>query len=349
MKQLMICALLCLMLPASAQQFTVTYDTIVLPKLEYLSHNIITRVVRYHQRWFLLAHLKDESQHLIALDGRGNIVKDIKVPKFIHSDKDVVQCMFVRNDSLILKRNEDYIRDYYERDLYEYGMILGKEQKFIAENMHDFYLDTISWTIRDKVISDDLFYEDSWYKVNSYFTSSGYIMFKDKRTGLRHVYRSAARRILKLGRCYYLFGRWKIWEIEHPEQGKIYGGERYTQMDNSRYPIPPVLFTIDKSIDILNAFIYRRQIYLITMSKNGICLTSYKDGQTKQLMQLCAGSYRVIDFPTMIGNRDDNQAISMLYNKDTRDGINIDIKGKKIKITYFININRKILEQRVQK
>ena len=39
----------------------------------------------------------------------------------------------------------------------------------------------------------------------------------------------------------------------------------------------------------------------------------------------------------MIGNRDDNQAISMLYNKDTRDEINIDIKGKKIKITYFIN------------
>ena len=337
MKQLITCALLCFLLPASAQQFTVTHDTIVMPKLDYLYHNIITEVVRYHQRWFLLAHLKDENQHLIALDGRGNIVKDIIVPKFIRSDKDVVQCMFARNDSLILKRNEDYIRDYYERDLYEYGKALGKELKSFPEDMHDFYLDTISWTIRDKVISDDLFYEDSRYKVNSYFTSIGYIMFKDKRTGLRHVYRSVARRILKQGRRYYLFGRWKIWVIEHPEQGKTYGGERYTQIDNSRYPIPPVLLTIDKSIGILNAFIYRRQIYLITMSDEGICLTSYKDGQTKQLMQLCAGSYRTIEHPTMIGNRDDNQAISMLYNKDTRDGVFLDIKGKKIKITYFIN------------
>lgn len=325
-------------LGSQAQQFKVTRDTIVMPKLDYLYHNILTKAVRYHHRWYLLVHLKDESQHLIALDGRGNILKDIKVPKFIHSNRDVVQCMFVRNDSLILKRNEDYIHDSNERDLYEYGMLLGKEPKSFPEDMHDFYLDTIGWTIRDKLISDDLFYEDSRYKVNSYYSNSGYIMFKDKRTGLRHVYRSAARRILKLGRRYYLFGRWKIWVIEHPEQAKTYGGERYTQMERSGYPIPHVLFTIDKSIDILNAFFYRKQIFLITKSDEGICLTSYKDGQTKLLMQLCAsGSYRVIDFPTMIGNRDDNQAISLLYNQDTRDEINIDIKGKKIKITYFIN------------
>ncbi|MBR6893951.1 MAG: hypothetical protein IKN15_12115, partial [Bacteroidaceae bacterium] len=287
---------------AYAQKFKVSTDTIVLPKLDYLYQNIITEVVMYHQHWYLLAHLKDESQHLIALDGRGNILKDIKVPKFIHSDRDVVQCMFVRNDSLILKRNEDYIHDSNERDLYEYGMLLGKEPKSFPEDMHDFYLDTIGWTIRDKVISDDLFYEDSRYKVYSFFTNSGFCMFKDKQTGLRHVYRATARRILKLGRRYYLFGRWKIWEIRRPKQAKTYGGERYTQMERSGYPIPHVLFTIDKSIDILNAFIYRKQIFLITKSDEGICLTSYKDGQTKLLMQLCAGSYRTIEHPTMIGN-----------------------------------------------
>lgn len=322
---------------AYAQKFKVTRDTIVMPKLDYLSHNIITKVVRYHQRWFLLAHLKDESQHLIALDGRGNILKDIKVPKFIHSDRDVVQCMFVRNDSLILKRNEDYIHDYYERDLYEYGKALGNEPKSFPEDMHDFYLDTIGWTIRDKVISDDLFYEDSRYKVYSFFTNSGFCMFKDKQTGLRHVYRATARRILNLGQLYYLIGRWEIWKVGHPDQAKTYGGERYTQMERSGYTRPFLLLQQNDSIDILNAFIYKKHIYLITKSKNGIYLTSYKDGQTKLLMQLCAGSYRTIEHPTMIGNRDDNQAISMLYNKDTGDGINIDIKGKKIKVTYFIN------------
>ena len=336
-KLITISIFLCFLLPTSAQKFTVTRDTIVMPKLDYLSHNIITEVVMYHQYWYLLAHLKDESQHLIALDGRGNILKDIKVPKFIHSDRDVVQCMFVRNDSLILKRNEDYIHDSNERDLYEYGKALEKEPKSFPEDMHDFYLDTISWTIRDKVISDDLFYEDIRYKVYSFFTNSGFCMFKDKQTGLRHVYRSAARRILKLDQLYYLVGRWKIWKVGHPDQAKTYGGERYTQMERSGYTRPFLLLQHKDSIDILNAFIYRKQIFLITKSDEGICLTSYKDGQTKQLMQLCAGSYRVIDFPTMIGNRDDNQAISMLYNKDTRDEINIDIKGKKIKITYFIN------------
>lgn len=336
-KLITICIFLCFLLPTFAQKFKVTRDTIVLPKLDNLYQNNITKVVKYHQHWYLLAHLKDESQHLIALDGRGNILKDIKVPKFIHSDRDVVQCMFVRNDSLTLKRNVDYIHDYYERDLYEYGKALGKEPKSFPEDMHDFYLDTISWTIRDKVISDDLFYEDSRYKVYSYIPNSGFCMFKDKQTGLRHVYRATARRILKLGRRYYLFGRWKIWEIRRPKQAKTYEGERYTQMERSGYPIPHVLFTIDKSIDILNVFIYRKQIFLITKSDEGICLTSYKDGQTKLLMQLCAGSYRTIEHPTMIGNRDDNQAISMVYNIDTRDGINIDIKGKTIKITYFIN------------
>ena len=242
-KLITICIFLCFLLPTSAQKFKVSTDTIVLPKLDYLYQNILTKAVRYHHRWFLLVHLKDESQHLIALDGRGNILKDIKVPKFIHSDRDVVQCMFVRNDSLILKRNENYIHDYYERDLYEEGKALGIEQKFFPEDMHDFYLDTISWTIRDKVISDDLFYEDSRYKVNSYYSSSGYIMFKDKQTGLRHVYRATARRILNLGQLYYLIGRWKIWKVGHPDQAKTYGGERYTQMDSSGYPIPHVLFT----------------------------------------------------------------------------------------------------------
>lgn len=330
--------LFCLVLPASAQPFKVTRDAIVMPKLDYLSHNIITKVVRYHQRWFLLVHLKDESQHLIALDGRGNILKDIKVPKFIHSDKDVVQCMFVRNDSLILKRNEDYIRDYYEQDLYEEGKALGMELKSFPDDWHDFYLDTISWTIRDKVISDDLFYEDSRYKVYSYIPNSGFCMFKDKQTGLRHVYRATARRILNLGQLYYLIGRWKIWKVGHPDQAKTYGGERYTQMERNGYTRPFLLLQLNDSIDILNAFIYRKQIFLITKSDEGICLTSYKDGQTKLLMQLCAsGSYRTFDVPTKIGNIDDNQAISLVYNIDTRDGIYIDIKGKKIRITYFIN------------
>lgn len=336
-KLITICIFLCFLLPTFAQKFKVTRDTIVLPKLDYLYQNNITKVVKYHQHWYLLAHLKDESQHLIALDGRGNILKDIKVPKFIHSDRDVVQCMFVRNDSLTLKRNVDYIHDYYERDLYEYGKALGKEPKSFPEDMHDFYLDTISWTIWDKVISDDLFYEDSRYKVYSYIPNSGFCMFKDKQTGLRHVYRATARRILNLGQLYYLIGRWKIWKVGHPDQAKTYGGERYTQMERSGYTRPFLLLQQNDSIDILNAFIYKKHIYLITKSKNGIYLTSYKDGQTKLLMQLCAGSYRTIEHPTMIGNRDDNQAISMLYNKDTGDGINIDIKGKKIKITYFIN------------
>lgn len=336
-KLITICIFLCFLLPTFAQKFKVTRDTIVLPKLDYLYQNNITKVVKYHQHWYLLAHLKDESQHLIALDGLGNILKDIKVPKFIHSDRDVVQCMFVRNDSLTLKRNVDYIHDYYERDLYEYGKALGKEPKSFPEDMHDFYLDTISWTIRDKVISDDLFYEDSRYKVYSYIPNSGFCMFKDKQTGLRHVYRATARRILNLGQLYYLIGRWKIWKVGHPDQAKTYGGERYTQMERSGYTRPFLLLQQNDSIDILNAFIYKKHIYLITKSKNGIYLTSYKDGQTKLLMQLCAGSYRTIEHPTMIGNRDDNQAISMLYNKDTGDGINIDIKGKKIKITYFIN------------
>lgn len=337
-KLITICVLLCVLLPTSAQKFKVSTDTIVLPKLDYLYQNNITKVVKYHQHWYLLVQMKDESQHLIALDGQGNILKDIKVPKFIHSDSDVVQCMFVRNDSLILKRNQDYIHDYYERDLYEEGIALGMEPKSFPEDMHDFYLDTISWTIRDKVISDDLFYEDSRYKVYSFFTNSGFCMFKDKQTGLRHVYRSAARRILNLGQLYYLVGRWKIWKVGHPDQAKTYGGERYTQMERSGYTRPFLLLQQNDSIDILNAFIYKKHIYLITKSKNGIYLTSYKDGQTKQLMQLCTGgSYRTFDIPTKIGNRDDNQAISMVYNIDTRDGINIDIKGKKIKITYFIN------------
>jgi hypothetical protein len=346
----------------SPSAFTVTRDTLTIDKelqnvkqYEFEQPMMIDWLTRYHDRWFFLSYRSDHRLHLFALDDRGNLVKDLLVPKLPYAYHDV-RCMFVRNDSLILKRNSDFIGDYFELRQYEDSISFGKKPIRTPADIHDYYLDTISWSIRDRVLADDLYYEDDRFQVNTYDIGEWgmFNMFKDKQTGLRHVfncnivgndstldginkqYEEVARRVLKLGNRYYLFGKRGISMIEHPEQGKTYGGERYTQMCWSGYTKPHLLSELDES-QILNAFVWNEQIYLITKSDEGIYLNSYKDNNIVPVMQLCAGDYRTRERPTQTGNKEQHQAVVTIYNATTREPIYIDVQGNDIRITYIKN------------
>lgn len=342
----------------SPSAFTVTRDTLTIDKelqnvkqYEFEQPMMIDWLTRYHDRWFFLSYRSDHRLHLTALDARGNVVKDILVPRPPYAYHDV-RCMFVRNDSLILKRNSDFIGDYFELRQYEDSISFGKKPIRTPADIHDYYLDTISWSIRDRVLADDLYYEDDRFQVNSYNIGEWgmFNMFKDKQTGLRHVfscnivgndstldginkqYEEYAHRVLKLGNRYYLFGKRGISMIEHPEQGKTYGGERYTQMCWSGYTKPHLLSELDES-QILNVFVWNEQIYLITKSDEGIYLNSYKDNNIVPVMQLCVGDYYAYDCATRTGNREQHQAVATIYDKNTREPIYIDVQGNNIRIT----------------
>ena len=343
----------------SVSGFNITRDTLTIAKelqnvkqYELDEPFPIDLLTRYHDRWFFLSHRSDHRLHLTALDARGNVVKDILVPRPRYAYHDV-HCMFVRNDSLILKRNYDFIGDYFELRQYEDSISFGKKPVCTPADIHDYYLDTISWSIRDRVLADNRYYEDDRFQVNSYNIGEWgmFNMFKDKQTGLRHVfscnivgndstldginkqYEEYAHRVLKLGNRYYLFGKRGISMIEHPEQGKTYGGERYTQMCWSGYTKPHLLFELDES-QILNAFVWNEQIYLITRSNEGIYLNAYKDNNMEPAMQLCAGDYYTSGGSTRTGNREQHQAVVNIYHKNTREPIYIDVQGNNIRITY---------------
>ena len=142
------------------------------------------------------------------------------------------------------------------------------------------------------------------------------------------------RRVLKLEDCYYLFSSMVISKIEHPELGIVYGGERYTQMERNRYEKPQLLSLPNESTEILNAFVWNEQIYLITKSDEGIYLNAYKDNNMKPVMQLCAGDYYTSGGSTRTGNREQHQAVVTIYHKNTREPIYIDVQGNNIRITY---------------
>lgn len=342
----------------SPSAFTVTRDTLTIDKelqnvkqYEFEQPMMIDLLTRYHDRWFFLSYRSDHRLHLFALDDRGNLVKDLLVPRPPYSYHDV-RCMFVRNDSLILKRNSDFIGDYFELRQYEDSISFGKKPIRTPADIHDYYLDTISWSIRDRVLADDLYYEDDRFQVNTYDIGEWgwFNMFKDKQTGLRHVfscnivgndstldginkqYEEYAHRVLKLGNRYYLFGKRGISMIEHPEQGKTYGGERYTQMCWSGYTKPHLLSELDKSM-ILNVFVWNEQIYLITKSDEGIYLNSYKDNNMEPVMQLCAGDYYPYARATRTGNKEQHEAVVTVYDKTIREPIYIDVQGNNIRIT----------------
>ena len=158
----------------SPSAFTVTRDTLTIDKelqnvkqYEFEQPMMIDWLTRYHDRWFFLSYRSDHRLHLFALDDRGNLVKDLLVPKLPYAYHDV-RCMFVRNDSLILKRNSDFIGDYFELRQYEDSISFGKKPIRTPADIHDYYLDTISWSIRDRVLADDLYYEDDRFQVNTY-------------------------------------------------------------------------------------------------------------------------------------------------------------------------------------
>ena len=329
----------------SASAFTVTRDTLTIDKelqnvkqYEPDKPMMVEWLTRYHDRCFFLSYRSDHRLHLTALDARGNVVKDILVPRPPYAYHDV-RCMFVRNDSLILKRNSDFIGDYFQLREYEDSISFGKKPVRTPADIYDYYLDTISWSIRNRVLADDLYYEDDRFQVNSYNIGEWGIfnMFKDKQTGLRYVFscniEEYAHRVLKLGNRYYLFGRCGILMIEHPEQGKTYGGERYTLMERSGYTKPHWVSELDESTEILNAFIWNEQIYLITKSDEGIYLSSYKDYNMEPVMQLCVGDYYAYDCATRTGNREQHQAVATIYDKNTREPIYIDVQGNNIRIT----------------
>ena len=330
----------------SASAFTVTRDTLTIAKelqkvkqYEPDKPMMIEWLTRYHDRWFFLSYRSDHRLHLTALDARGNVVKDLLVPCPPYSYHEV-RCMFVRNDSLILKRNSDFIGDYFQLREYEDSLSFGKKPVRTPADIYDYYLDTISWSISNRVLADDLYYEDDRFQVNSYNIGEWgmFNMFKDKQTGLRHVFscniEEYAHRVLKLGNRYYLFGRCGILMIEHPEQGKTYGGERYTQMCWSGYTKPHWVSELDESTEILNAFVWNEQIYLITKSDEGIYLNAYKDNNMEPVMQLCVGDYYAYDCATRTGNREQHQAVATIYDKNTREPIYIDVQGNNIRITH---------------
>ena len=321
----------------SVSGFNITRDTLTIAKelqkvkqYEPDKPMMIEWLTRYHDRWFFLSYRSDHRLHLTALDARGNVVKDLLVPRPPYSYHEV-RCMFVRNDSLILKRNSDFIGDYFQLREYEDSISFGKKPVRTPADIYDYYLDTISWSIRNRVLADDLYYEDDRFQVNSYNIGEWGIfnMFKDKQTGLRHVFscniEEYAHRVLKLGNRYYLFGRCGILMIEHPEQGKTYGGERYTLMERSGYTKPHWVSELDESTEILNAFVWNEQIYLITKSDEGIYLNSYKDNNMEPVMQLCAGGYYTSGGSTRTGNREQHQAVVTIYHKNTREPIYIDV------------------------
>ena len=330
----------------SASGFNITRDTLTIAKelqkvkqYEPDKPMMIEWLTRYHDRWFFLSYRSDHRLHLTALDARGNVVKDLLVPCPPYSYHEV-RCMFVRNDSLILKRNSDFIGDYFQLREYEDSLSFGKKPVRTPADIYDYYLDTISWSIRNRVLADDLYYEDDRFQVNSYNIGEWGVfnMFKDKQTGLRHVFscniEEYAHRVLKLGNRYYLFGRCGILMIEHPEQGKTYGGERYTLMERSGYTKPHWVSELDESTEILNAFVWNEQIYLITKSDEGIYLNAYKDYNMEPVMQLCVGDYYAYDCATRTGNREQHQAVVTIYHKNTREPIYIDVQGNNIRITY---------------
>ena len=213
-----LCILLCLVLPASAKQFKVTRDTIVInpswltpdsPRCE------VQKVVEYHNDYYCLCKIVIPSDtfymryivetpiyypkrelfyYMMRIDGKDKSMHPIMLPDKMRAIPNFCpSTMFVRRDSLILKWEPSYSQRIYDSYMY-------KQNGWSDDEGHkDYCWDEKRHAWIETEPANDDYYEDSRWLVTNYdipYYIGTYTLFTNKKTGKRFFYNGIPSRYL---------------------------------------------------------------------------------------------------------------------------------------------------------
>ena len=186
---------LCLVL--HAQQFTLTVDTVKVDttdmmcegkfelRLAYIA-NRNDKIYCLYKNTIQVMVGKCPYNHLLSIDEMGKISR-FPLPDDIKEDMDVGEGLFVRNDSLILRRYRSYHHAMFH-------VAWEKEHDYTDREIGktcDYYWDSKSTRWVDIPFADDHIYEDKEYKVSIWSCGEWgtYVRFLSKITHKDYIYK----------------------------------------------------------------------------------------------------------------------------------------------------------------
>ena len=350
--------LLCLALPASAQQFTVTVDTIHIdaglfgktPKM-----NIHLRAADSREGLYLLMYHRESMEswgknNLLFVERNNRTIRNIELPDILPIGYTDFQNIFVRHDSLILKVNA-----YHESDVSFYRFARERHDKEEMKKNLNFTLNTHTGQWKPVKSANDLIYEDDQYRV--YYWECGewgdYMVFQERKNHKRHLF-MAAGRLLKLDGSYYVVSTYSINKIDNPRQGKVYRGKKYYKLGREDYTLPQKVLQLtppasriikitkeyllnDPRTYICTAFTHDDKLYCIVRSPEGMYIASYRDGALHKEMDL-GFNYKTENWRghlLRVNNHPDNQAFLQCEDVTTDNPVLLTVEGSKIHVWYL--------------
>ena len=350
--------LLCLALPASAQQFTVTVDTIHIdaglfgktPKM-----NIHLRAADSREGLYLLMYHRESMEswgknNLLFVERNNRTIRNIELPDILPIGYTDFQNIFVRHDSLILKVNA-----YHESDVSFYRFARERHDKEEMKKNLNFTLNTHTGQWKPVKSANDLIYEDDQYRVCYWECGEwgDYMVFQERKNRKRHLF-MAAGRLLKLDGSYYVVSTYSINKIDNPRQGKVYRGKKYYKLGREDYTLPQKVLQLtppasriikitkeyllnDPRTYICTAFTHDDKLYCIVRSPEGMYIASYQDGALHKEMDL-GFNYNTENWRghlLRVNNHPDNQAVLQCEDVTTDNPVLLTVEGSKIHVWYL--------------
>ena len=362
-------------LSGKAQPFKITTDTI---RLDSTKYRYIGMMTDYHDKYFCVVKPTDEDDErtaVIMIDKHDKTITRLPLPQqWVNENETWVESMFVRNDSLIIKRHETY-----ENYMFHYR-ILDNDKWFNRastddieefeqmERLQDHYLNPVTMKWEPAVRAYDEIYSDKKYVViYKYLGEWGaYTIFTERKNGRHHCYNTVVMRLLEKGGKYYMIGGQDIRLIDNPKKDVVFTETDYHELDYTKqYTNAPRIFKVENDsvlfeqmgwepvtygkqirkmyrnkLAIISGFFIKDQLYLLVHSDAGLALTTYRDGTISKEADIFKGYMRPL---SRMGNcvilknsLENYQARLMFYDVTMKTYLLVNIDRYDIRLTYFI-------------
>lgn len=317
-----------------AQKFEVSIDTLNLNLKEICrpaTRVSLTHAIKYKENYYCffaekgLYSYKVETKYFLEISSKGDILKKINIPKEIQNAN--YFDFFIRNNNLILK-------DYMNHESFLFDI---KNSKW----------DSISEV-------DDQVYEDENYKV-TYLNFGEWgetTWFINKETGKEYSIDFEGTKINRLNDNYYLTTENEVREISNPENLKECKPDFYyseIEKDNKKYEFSNSLIGskeiykdstydssfIKKNNRVLNtSFVVSNNLFQIYTDTISTYIGKIKDGKLVPIHNLNK-KFSIFNWHySYRGNNLENNARFLKFKEDENTYGFIEIKGKKVDITY---------------
>ena len=312
-------------LGSQAQQFTMTVDIISIAatdmgcdgtfKLSFIAKQK-DKIYCLYENTIQVMVGKCPYNHLLSIDEMGQISR-FPLPDDIKEDMDVGEGLFVRNDSLILRRYRSYHHAMFhvawEKD-HDYISLWscgewGTYVRFLSKKTHKDYI----------------------YRCK-------YVIKNEQKNGMTMIgsFTDVPIRVFKQTDGYYLITPKSMIRISDPSEGHIYQGEAYADVDN-KHLYSEFTELVTSQSNIYACFMLNKQFYFIMESSSGICVATYRDGTISKVMDIDCNYTPYVHQSYMrdCDSPKDHTLLLLTDRKAGKDAI-LTVEGTKIHLRYLI-------------